>query len=324
MKKLFIFILAAYLVSACEPLDFEPVPNPDSNDTTATIVDTTVVDTTTPVNLIAPNIFMPVPSLYGFGARFKSTSEDSVFTIEEQTFDPLPDSLTDELVLYYPFDNGVVNESQVDLYAQLSGGDFNETNNYITVDSDTALNFDTTFTIAVWFNNNGMTSDLAQNMVSKWLRCGNDFGNVGYALEYRNDVNNVTMIEFHNVFDVAPGKRAANSCQYYSSDLSLGWHLIVVTYDENVKMYIDNVLVCNSEWGVAHGGTGYYYSGEYDSDNIFIDGQIVNNNEPVYIGGENSTYWQEHYFYGALDNIMLFDRSLPESHVSALYNLRQQ
>jgi hypothetical protein len=277
-------------------------------------------------------IFMPVPSIYKLNDLKSATEDslltDSLFTITEQTFAELPDSMKDELVLYYPFDKGVLADQSVNNFsADLEGsGILNEGNNLINVDHDTALNFDSTFTIAAWINNNGLVSSLSQNIISKWKRVGDDFNNVGFALEYRSDTDNVVMLEFHNVFDVDTNIRASYSLQYNDQNLKFGWHLIVVTFDgKDIKMYVDDAEVCNSLNGIETepGKTGVFYSGEYESENSdTYGGKLVNNEESVLIGGENSELWLDHYFYGSLDNIMMFNRPLPENEVNALFNLR--
>jgi len=281
-------------------------------------------------------LFMPVPSIYGFGKfNLKSTSADSIltdsiFTIEELTFDPLPDSMKTKLVLYYPFDNGPVDESPMALNSELdgSGEAFNEGNNLINVDHDPALNFDSTFTIGVWMNNNGLIANLAQNIVSKWKRVSDDFNNVGYALEYRSDTDGIVMLEFHNVFDVDTNMRASYSCQYWDQNLKFGWHFIVISFDGiNIKMFVDDVEVCNSENGfeTESGNTGVYYSGIYSSNNEeTFNKQLVNNKENVYIGGENTDEWLDHYFLGSLDNLTLFNRNLSTEEIHELFNLRVQ
>jgi hypothetical protein len=93
-----------------------------------------------------------------------------------------------------------------------------------------------------------------------------------------------------------------------SDSLVIGWRFVVGTYDNDfLRLYVDGELVAE----------------HFVENNVTLE----NSDSPLYIGRECKEVdgpGTNRFFYGAIDNVMIYDYALSNSLVNILYSLKQE
>ena len=205
---------------------------------------------------------------------------------------------TEGLVGYWPFtgnandqsgngNNGTVNGAT--LTADRFGNpnstySFNGINNSISVSNSQQLLNLSNFSYSVWvYANINTPSD-------GLLICSYD-GNSRGALLYCNTNSSEIRIHSNSNIDI--------SAVTQSSTLSMSWHHIVVVKSNNeLKMYLDNLLVDTNDI------TNFNYS----TSSIY----------PLVFG--KASWYNGGYFSGKIDDIGIWNRALTQQEITAIYN----
>lgn len=182
--------------------------------------------------------------------------------------------------------------------------DFGGSDAVVITSDDDALSFgngtsDSAFSVSAWVYVTPYTSK--QIILSK---C--DWTSGAEAREWRFVVDESENL-YYIIYD-----ESGNGYWYQRSDsvLTTGWHFVCGTYDgtggalaySGMTLYVDGEEVASTPYG------GSYTAMENTSTKVVIGGQYGT-------GGTLSTFFQD-----KIDNIILFDKELTESEVSALYN----
>jgi hypothetical protein len=210
------------------------------------------------------------------------------------------------LLLYMPFNDTTSNESDYLLDAQVVSGvtsestSFNNINDstYIAIDDNDLFDFTSEFSLCIWFKND-KESPLGQGLLGKPKTNGAS----GYGLQLHYTGSNIPLL----LFGMHDNYGNAINCNYYSNDLIVGWHFVVASYDgDTARLYVDGELKVEEIQKIilSDSERSFYIARECDS----VD-------DPPY---DKRT----RYFYGSLDNVMVFDRALTLEEISELYGLR--
>jgi len=163
---------------------------------------------------------------------------------------------------------------------------FDGVNDYVTFGSPSILNFGTRdFSLSAWFNITSLPSAW-KTIISK-----GDSGAYGYGIE----------ISSSNGYTCSIQAAAGSNTHLSSGTPTLNvWHNIVCVYDRdtNMYLYVDGVLrVNNTAWMLNNSGS-------------------VSTSSVLTIGSHDTTVW---YFNGTIDEVMIFNRSLTQGEITALY-----
>jgi len=226
---------------------------------------------------------------------------------------------------------------------------FNQENDstFIEVpDTEGLLNFSNTFSLCVWFNNSHIGSKVhkynypPQTLLSK---PGDEF-NDGYELtlynwgligdtwifdhriefQVKNNPSLIYKFQFNQPIQELEFNRKAqlpNTIEPPNNMVErwiVGWHFVVATFEfdsdnSTMKLYVDGTLRASdtplNSLNMST-STAPLYIGTKSLEKIdyVLDGGISKSAPP--------------YFYGKLDNIMIFDYALSEEQVLKLYQLR--
>jgi hypothetical protein len=183
------------------------------------------------------------------------------------------------------------NDGTVSGATQVSGHmnyayDFDGVNDKITIPNDAVYNFDTdtSFTVSFWVKFGTPKKNSA--IVEKWSTSAS-----GYPFVFR--VYDNARVSFAR-YD---GSSATASYTTSSVGNNSAWHLITATRDaptDTMKIYFDGVLE------------------DTDTDTTSASTQ---NAYPIYVGARNGV----EYFDGQVDELMIWDRTLDEDEVHAVY-----
>ena len=251
-------------------------------------------------------VYIPVPASLNPSKTLglKSSFENDSVIIDTLLLNDLPENFYDKLLLYFPFDDSTVNDVSLRGNDGLiettpgSSGVFNGSNQstYIKIPFDTTLNFkNKPFSICAWFypisRNDGRTQAI-----------------IGKARDNAETLSALIVAEWNDSENVYIGfDMIDNSGQYHPStlyttsiDFLYKWHFTVASFDgDNVYLYIDGVLKSNSNC------PGF---------------SLASIENPLYVGREICDGVR--YFYGAMDNIMIFNYAISDKEVQTLYDLR--
>lgn len=223
----------------------------------------------------------------------------TITTLEAQIPYYIP---TNGLVGWWPFNgnandesgfnqNGVVYGAQLttDRYGMNSKAyTFNGSSNYIEVLSTSRLSVTTSYTISTWVSVNvwsfGGFPD--QHAIVSKIDNGDWYG--GYEIRA---IGGKQLMHSGNIggsnFDIGKGGLSENQ-----------WYHLVVTYDGNkVRFYIDNVM----------------------QDSVSRTGHIGTSNNNLRFGRRGGAGSFNCWFNGKIDDIGIWNRSLSESEINALY-----
>jgi hypothetical protein len=170
---------------------------------------------------------------------------------------------------------------------------FNGSNDYINCGNNSSLNLTGSVSISAWVKFNSLPN--YQTIIAKRGALTDTASN--YAVR-TGALANKNQLEFyyHN----------GQQWQVYTTsnaNLTTGqWYHVVVTYTfgsgTNIKCYLNNNLL-SGRWTLGNGNS-----------------PVQTNTKPVTIGGLTNG----ERLNGAIDNLMIFDRTLLETEVTALYN----
>jgi len=246
--------------------------------------------------------YFPVPSI------LNESNLKAFDSIEPLIIADLSENLREGLIAYYPFDDSTKDESPNMLDGIVKNGIneeiafFNDVadSTYIEIEDDSLLDFTGEFSLCVWFNNNH-EEILPQGLLGK----PRDDGGSGYYIMLARPFERDSLGKIIKTFPPKIIFGAKNICEYSSIDLINGWHFVVGTYNkEFLKLYIDGNLV----------------------NQVFENNAVFQFDQSLYIGRECKDVdfaKTARFFYGAIDNVMIYDYALSDSAIVSLYNLRQ-
>ncbi len=222
-------------------------------------------------------------------------------------------ALTDGLVAYYPFDNNVAdasgenNDGRVDLdhsfnptpttdrYGRADSAYlFDGVDDFIEIPHSDSLNMTTELTISLWVKFDESV-DNWQVFVAK-----GDYWNETYGLIYHNTFREL------NFWHADPDNSAYTSWIDPLIPYNDVWHHIAAVYKSDqtkiyTQIYVDSNLEVSTEVDIAVPRTGMINTNEKN----FLIGRV--NVAPYY------------HLNGALDDLVIYNRSLTEEDIGALY-----
>ncbi|MFN5317593.1 MAG: LamG-like jellyroll fold domain-containing protein [Bacteroidia bacterium] len=218
------------------------------------------------------------------------------------TAQTLPSYLpTDGLVGWWPFNGNANDESGNGNDGNPYGGvsittdrfgnnnaayNFDGLDDYIEIQSNTALNLPESYTINVWANAQEFLGQFTDepSIVSKF----GGWGSGGYAIFMGEDVGAIN-------YCYQQGGNNRMRITNYSADT---WYNITAVYDNlKTRLYIDGIFV----------------------DSLDNSGSIEPNDIPLCIGKEGQIHSNISYFKGMIDDIAIYNRALTPEEITALY-----
>jgi hypothetical protein len=275
------------------------------------------------------NAYFPVPTKIK-GTKSLSMIEDTLIINDTLSFYPLTAPMKNGLTLYYTFSDSAQDQSVNHLDGTVIkmnsntkiGSTFNSMvePTFIEVDDpNNQINKGHEFSLCAWYNNT-YPSDDPQGIIS---RPYTDTTN-GYSLTLSKSGREINFVP--KTYSTGNGDTSSVMHYYLSHDgiSPNGWHFVVIEYGKKI------IPLQGPCWIVR----------------LFVDGAIrdsalsIPNNTsfrsslPLYIGKETVTQQEpwyyyswigasENYFYGGLDNIMVYNKMLSDVEVQALYKLRK-
>ena len=196
------------------------------------------------------------------------------------------ESLTPDLSLYGRHANAngieIINSIRGNVF-RFSLGDYVNTNSDLDVSQ---------FTLAGWFKLDKLTSETGQSsmrIIDKG-KGGQDF--VSYALLV--DSSNKLVARFY----FANNAQSSIDVVYPTALQKNKWYFAAATLDGNTfKLYIDGNLAASK----ATTNTPY------------------NNNQPVFVGAQQTTSGFDNFLHGSLDDVRVYSRALTQAEITALY-----
>jgi hypothetical protein len=226
-------------------------------------------------------------------------------------------NLTNGLVAYYPFNGSANDVSGNGLNATVVGAalttdslgnpnsaySFNGTSDYIYV-PDNALLRPGNLSLSVWVNTSDNNSSFATPMIYKGDRTDTNNAQYGLLFGFGLLSGEVKLANCNIWWDSTNDCGTADTSFYNDNE----WHHYVLTYDGSMLTI--------------------YADGQFRTDTIGPGGNILNCAggdlnigiipEAVTFGG--TTFVDNVYFMGKMDELRIYNRALNSSEVSALYN----
>jgi hypothetical protein len=230
------------------------------------------------------------------------------------TINPVPSTLTNGLVAYYPFNgnandgsgngnNGIVVGAKltIDRYGNGNSAYEFDSVSYINGDCSKFPSGDTKRTISFWYKSKNLGTGLSTNVLGYGGKaCGQSF-----FVNFENvDIGN----NYRGKYEVQGHCLNFRNYTSYPTPSNDTWHQITITYDSSkIRFYNNGLLV---------------YTSTTTSLNTFVDGK------KYFIGRIPTTDGSSLYseptiykgFYGTLDDVRLYNRALDSAEVLSLYN----
>lgn len=258
--------------------------------------------------------YMPVPS-----SNLKSTY--AVNEVEPIFFNPIPEKFYDNLVVNYHLDGdatdaGLNGLDGVVITSELTEGTFNSTSDSTCIVVEDNPNF--TFrnlTVAIWYNYNSTVKvDEWQGLIGQPNTDTNrtessgafSLGIINPTYDYPEDFWPAIMFNVNSATGNEDVQCLNNVAVQNGINLLEGWHFVAGVYDldnDFIGIYVDGILMFSYE---------IQNEGLADSD------------APLYIGRMSNLTYKGYpgYFYGAVDEAMLFNKALTQEEITEIYNLR--
>jgi len=251
-------------------------------------------------NLTAtPSFITQQPGLY----RFELTANNGQIQLKDTVdIHVIPAVNTNELIAYYPIAEGAKDYSGNNRHGFVSGATLTNDRNgnpnsayffdgrdRITVNAFKNIELGQTFSASVWFRRTGQ-ADRYQGILNNGyntfgsfeIRMGREANGRAIFTRLRTSAGSTHGIGFNDVFP-AFGQ----------------WHQAVVTYD-----------------GAA---TRFYIDGQFVEQSLAATGEILIKNTPLTIGHAGIGASNTEFFFGAIDDVRIYNRTLSEIEVELLY-----